>query len=56
MRRGKPDCSLKLVMEHIVLDGAAVFQMLNPGQSKTFADYAETIFLPYVHFQLQNVN
>ena len=38
------------------LYGAAVVHMLNPGQSKTFADYAETIFLPYVHFQLQNVN
>ena len=43
-------------MEYIVLDAAAVVQMLNPGKSKTFADYAETVFLPHVHYQLQNVN
>ena len=26
------------------LDGAAVVQMLNPGTSKTFLDYAEQVF------------
>ena len=28
------------------LDGAAVVQMLNPGTSKTFLDYAEQVFVP----------
>ena len=36
------------------LDGAAVVQMLNPGTAKTFLDYAEQVFLPYVSAQLEN--
>ena len=36
------------------LDGAAVVQMLNPGTAKTFLDYAEHVFLPYVSTQLEN--
>ena len=31
-----------------LLDGAAVVQMLNPGAVKTFQEYTDTIFLPYV--------
>lgn len=31
-----------------VLDGAAVVQMLKPGASKTFQDYADKVFTPYV--------
>ena len=30
------------------LMGAAVVQMLNPGTTKTFQEYADTMFLPYV--------
>ena len=29
-------------------------QMLNPGTTKTFLDYAEQVFLPYVSAQLEN--
>ena len=36
------------------LDGAAVVQMLNPGTTMTFLDYAEHVFLPYVSAQLEN--
>ena len=36
------------------LDGAAVVQMLNTGTAKTFLDYAEQVFLPYVSAQLEN--
>ena len=36
------------------LDGAAVVQMLNLGTAKTFLDYAEQVFLPYVSAQLEN--
>ena len=36
------------------LDGAAVVQMLNPVTAKTFLDYAEQVFLPYVSAQLEN--
>ncbi|XP_064086105.1 uncharacterized protein LOC135201158 [Macrobrachium nipponense] len=40
----------------VILDGAAVVQMLNPGpgHSKTFLDYATDIFVPYILSQLQN--
>ena len=38
------------------LDGAAVVQMLPPGLSKTFQDYATKVFLPYVSNHLQTVS
>jgi len=31
-----------------LFDGAAVVQMLNPGTAKTFQEYADTVFLPYI--------
>ena len=34
------------------LDGAAVVQMLNPGVGKTFQEYTDMVFLPYVSNQL----
>ena len=41
--------------EALLLDGAAIVNMLNPGASKTFQEYRETVFLPYVTNQLRNV-
>ena len=38
----------------VILNGAAVVHMLNPGQSKTFLDYATDVFVPYILSQLQN--
>ena len=38
------------------LDGAAVVQMLNPGTAKTFQDYADTVFTPYVSSQLDTAD
>ena len=38
----------------IVLDGAAITQMLKPGDTKTFDEYAHRIFIPYIMRQLQN--
>lgn len=35
-----------------IFDGAAVVQMLNPGTSTTFQEYADQIFLPYVSSHL----
>ena len=40
----------------ILLDGAAVINMLKPGQAKTFSDYAELVFLPYVQSQLKKAS
>ena len=31
-----------------IFDGAAVVQMLNPGTAKTFQEYADTVFIPYL--------
>jgi hypothetical protein len=31
-----------------IFDGAVVVQMLNPGTSRTFKEYGESIFAPYI--------
>ena len=36
----------------IVLDAAAIVNMLKPGAAKTFKDYARDVFLPYVKSQV----
>ena len=38
-----------------VFDAAAVVNMLPPGKSKTFKDYATSAFLTYVIKQAQNI-
>lgn len=37
----------------IVVDGAAVVQMLKPINAKTFGEYAENVFIPYICRQLR---
>jgi len=39
------------VVDAKLLDGAFVVQMLNPGAVKTFQEYADIVFLPYVFHQ-----
>ncbi|XP_061580540.1 uncharacterized protein LOC133446517 [Cololabis saira] len=41
------------MVDGVFLDGAAVVQMLNPGTAKTFQDYADSVFVPYVKSQLE---
>ena len=41
---------------NVVIDGAAVVQMLKPGSSETFLEYAHKIFIPYISGQLQHVS
>ena len=41
---------------NVVLDGAAIIQMLKPGAAKTFEEYAHQVFLPYISGQLQHVS
>ena len=36
-------------VEALLLDGAAMVNMLKPGASKTIQEYSETVFLPYVN-------
>ena len=38
----------------IILDGAAITNMLAPGGAKTLCDYATQVFLPYITSQLQH--
>ena len=42
-------------VEALLLDGAAIVNMLKPGASKTFEEYSETVFLPCVINQVRNV-
>ena len=44
------------VVDAKFLDGAAVVQMLNTGMAKTFQEYADMVFLPYVSDQLATTN
>ena len=39
----------------LVMDGAALVQMLNPGKCQTFADYASTTFVPNIKSNLSTV-
>ncbi len=38
----------------IILDGAAITNMLAPGGAKTFCEYATQVFMPYITSQLQH--
>ena len=38
------------------MDGAAIVQMLNTGTAKTFQDYEDMVFTPYVSSQLDIAN
>ena len=38
-----------------LIDGAALVQMLNPGNSKIFGEYAENVFFPMIEYQLRHV-
>ena len=42
-------------VDAVVIDGAAIVNMLNPGTASTFSDYASQVFLPYITAQLQSV-
>ena len=38
----------------IILDGAAIVNMLRPGTCKTFSAYAHDVFLPHIRKHLQH--
>ena len=43
------------VVESVVVDGAVAVQMLKPGTARTFQEYIDTVFKPYVLKQLEHV-
>ena len=44
------------MVDAIILDGSAIVQMLNPRTSKTFQEYADTVFAPYISAQLEKTD
>ena len=55
LEKNGPAQSQRPSVEALLLDGAAIGNMLKPGASKTFQEYSKTIFLPYVTNLLRNV-
>ena len=43
-------------VDAIILDGAAIVQMLNPGTAKVFQDYADLVFEPYIYTRLDKTS
>ena len=48
--------SVAPIATNVVIDGAALVQMLKPGAAKTFEDYAHQVFIPYILSQLNTVS
>ena len=42
-------------VEVVIIEGAALVNMLKSGTSRTFDEYAATVFLPYICRQLESV-
>ena len=40
----------------MIIDGAAVVQMLKPGTGKTFQEYSEVVFWPHIARWLEKVS
>ena len=55
LKKNGPAQAQRPSVEALLLDGAAIVNMLKPGASTTFQEYSETVFLPYVTNQLRNV-
>lgn len=50
-----PPDSVMSGVDAIVIDGSVVINMLKPGSCKTFMEYADQVFTPYILAQLQGV-
>ena len=50
------DAAASPPVEVMILDGAAIVNMLPPGNVKTFSEYASQVFLPYIKSQLQHTS
>jgi len=48
--------SVSPVVTTAIIDGAAIVQMLKPGAAKTFQEYANQVFIPYISGQLQYIS
>ena len=43
-------------VDFLIIDGAAIINMLQPRGSRTFEDYFKDVFLPYIHDHLRSVD
>ena len=48
----REDTSTAPSVEVLVLDEAAVVNMLQPRNASTFSQYASIVFLPYIKYQI----
>ena len=48
--------SVPITVDTLIVDGAAIINMLKPGGAKSFQDYADTVVLPYIESRLQNIS
>ena len=51
-----PPDDVTINVDAVLLDGAAIINMLPPGATTTFKEYSELVFLPYVQSQLNKAN
>ena len=56
LKSDQTETTSPLVVDATILDGAAIVQMLNPVAAKTFPEYVNIIFAPYISTQLQKVH
>ena len=56
LERGISSPSERPKVTALLLDGAMIVQMLPTGTSKTFQDYIDSVFLPYISKQLKHVD
>ena len=56
LKSDQTETTCPLVVDATILHGAAIVQMLNPVAAKTFQEYVNIIFAPYISTQLQKVH
>ena len=49
------DISEPGTIDAVILDGADMVPMLQPGTTKNFDEYAEQIIMPYIHSRLKTL-
>ena len=49
-----PSSSEVPATDAVILDGSAIFNMVQPRGCKTFQDYAENCFIPYLQTEVRN--
>ncbi|XP_041473700.1 uncharacterized protein LOC121422610 [Lytechinus variegatus] len=56
LKANQPETTSAPKVDVIIIDGAAVVQMLNPTSAKTFKEYSSAVFGAYISDQLERVD